>query len=587
MSEQPRAAHAGASGFLDLSDEVVTLIFHHLDPPDLAQTMRTCRHFYNIACSNAIWKDLFFRHFTAPLVDAPVFSSRARLSNRRDNWRELYRVQSNWALGRANKMQLVLDSVPTQKEEQEGERPIKRRRIACEHHAAPTAAATDTLKYLLVGQTVLHVPPDTTGKIDVYSLQAPPAPSAKQTINLPKPEPVLALVPDSTTHGLSSRILAVTSKHLHILDLAPPISVTSTTPNPFSIQRSATILSVVYVSGICALLVKTTASVSLALIYVESAKVLDRFYGFPNVATLALAAHLDDAGRLVVSVAFPRSLYSPPTYPAQHELQVQQFTVPITDRHRTVSSTALLIPKERAALMTPLTPLPIMTRAPQLHASIDHLFVSAPYIVGTHCDYSVSVFALLPDDKGTDQLVFLTTLAGHTAPVVGVAVQASGRLATLSRDMSVRVWQLEPWIATGNAPGAPLRTSGGSGPENENAWLFHRPPDPLATPVRRTAPGSTGFAMLHLRNTTPLTKSTTRTEYIEDEVSDDEEEGADWRPVPFRRAVETREVLRVRGDACVARLRVDAGDDPVWVHCGSDQVVCGLASRVVVFDFCA
>ncbi|KNE69612.1 hypothetical protein AMAG_14166 [Allomyces macrogynus ATCC 38327] len=244
------------------------------------------------------------------------------------------------------------------------------------------------------------------------------------------------------------------------------------------------------------------------------------------------------------------------------------------------------MPEQYAALMTPLTHLPITTTAPQLHASIVHLFVSAPYIVGTHSDHSVSVFALLPDDHGKDQLVFLTTLIGHTAPVVAVAVQASGRLATLSRDMSVRVWQLEPWVATGNSQ-TPPRTNVGLGPENEHAWLFHRPPDPLATPVRRTSSGSTGFAMLHLRNTTPLTKSTTRTEYVEDETSDDEEGGEDWRRVPFRRAVETREVLRVRGDACVARLRVDAGDDPVWVHCGKDQVVCGLASRVVVFDFCA
>ncbi|KAJ3361252.1 hypothetical protein GGF32_007684 [Allomyces javanicus] len=544
--------------------------------------MRTCQYFYSIATSNAIWKDLFFRHFTAPLVDAPVFSSRARLSNRRDNWRELYRVQSNWALGRANKLQLVLDPVPAQVEEND-ERPAKRRRIAPGRHAAPDAAATDTLKYLLVGQTVLHVPSEPVGKIDVYSLQS----SAKQTIDLSKPEPVLALVPDSTTPGPSSRILVVTSKQLHVLDLNPPVSVTTTTWNLLSIQRGAVVLSAVYVSGICALLVKTTTSVSLALIHVESAKILDRFYGFPNVATLALAAHLDDSGRLVVSVAFPRSLYSPPTYPTQHELQVQQFTVPIKDR-RAASSTALLIPKERAALMTPLTHLPITMKAPQLHASIVNLFFSAPYIVGTHSDHSVSVFALLPDDHGNDQLVFLTTLIGHTAPVVAVAVQASGRLATLSRDMSVRVWQLEPWVATGRSPRTPPRTNVGPGPDNEHAWLFHRPPDPLATPVRRTSSGSTGFAMLHLRNTTPLTKSTTRTEYVEEEASDEEEEaGADWRRVPFRRAVETREVLRVRGDACVARLRVDAGDDPVWVHCGKDQVVCGLASRVVVFDFCA
>ncbi|KNE68266.1 hypothetical protein AMAG_12937 [Allomyces macrogynus ATCC 38327] len=583
MSEQPRTAHAGTSGFLRLSDEVVTLIFHHLGPPDLARTMRTCRHFCSIARSNAIWKDLFFRHFTAPLVDAPIFSSRARLSNRRDNWRELYRVQSNWALGRARKMQLVLDSAPAQVPEEE--RPKKRRRIAPGSHVAPDAVATDTLKYLLVGQTVFHVPPGTMGKIDVYSLRSS-APSTKQTIDLSKPEPVLALVPDSTTSGPSTRVLAFTSKHLHVVDLAPSISVTTTTLNPLSTQRSATVLSAVYVSSICALLVKTTASVSLALIHVDSAKVLDRFYGFPNVATLALAAHLDDSGRLVVSVAFPRSLYSPPTSPAQHELQVQQFMIPIADG-RAASSTALLIPKERAALMTPFTHLPVTTRAPQLHASIVHLSVSAPYIVGTHSDHSVSVFALLPDDKRTDQLVFLTNLIGHTAPVVAVAVQASGRLATLSRDMSVRVWQLEPWIATGNTLGTPPRMIAGPGPENENTWLFHRPPDPLAAPVRRTSSGSTGFAILHLRNTTPLTKSTTRTEYVEEEVSDDEDAEADWRRVPFRRAVETREVLRVRGDACVARLRVDAGDDPVWVHCGKDQVVCGLASRVVVFDFCA
>ncbi|KAL7753260.1 hypothetical protein RI367_001035 [Sorochytrium milnesiophthora] len=597
-----------------LSDELIHLVFSFLAPVDLLALTTVCKRLAAVALDNSLWRRLYLSHFTLPTARVPVLPPRHVQDDRslvgKRQWKQLYALQSSWTTGNA-----TVSSLDTQAGRQwaviQGD--------GSSSSVLVTWQGRNICLHLQGCARPLQVP-----HLNEIKLLASEATSSRRML--------LLLASDDTYHLVR---LAADYASLAHLD---SFTCSTTAPPGDAVAHLA-------LYGNYMVRYMRSARIIVTDITTRHDVCSLRAPITPGTPVSLAVEPLPSRHDFCLCVAFVHQAYTPPHMPEAYTVRVQTFHFV----GGALSASNVYLPDLDAAARVHgpfdddddehLRPTP-----PVQHSPITLIQYTTPYVIACHADDTMSVYGLFATASPSPSAAvspwirktspqtctFLTTLHGHTAGVTAVAASEMGRIVSVSRDGSARVWQLEPWIRTSDDAGSRKRTGSDDAlvrhvrmrlDEDDDAWVYQTPtprilynpsmptpsPSPTRYHLRHLKPGHT---QTHVHAVHPafaqrytLSGLLQRHDSIEavydvyDTDGDDtlEPASSSWASFRERRVIQRHTVTRIRRDECVSQLRLPPGPlagEVTQVHFDERNIEClvvppssSAASRIVTFSF--